>query len=162
MTRVREGGKGETEDHGPGQRPQPGQSGEACIPVTSTIINTFGGNAADIYSVWRLTILRLGQRDTHRPVVNDDVTVLIIVYEGSSKNIVWNGMIYCRFGRSPVAELVDDIGDLSDLRSSALLTHRAIRSLMGKGQMDSVVYLLEQLNSDYDLPYCSTSWSKRS
>ena len=52
----------------------------------------------------------------------------------------------------PVAELVDDIGDLSDLRSSALLTHQAIRSLMGKGQMDSVVYLLEQLNSDYDLP----------
>ncbi len=52
----------------------------------------------------------------------------------------------------PVAEWIDEIGDISDLRSSALLTHLALRSLMGKDQMDSVVYLLEQLDNSYDLP----------
>ena len=84
------------------------------------------------------------------------VLIIVAMKTEVSKNIVWNCMILLAdLDVRPVAELVDDIGDLSDLRSSALLTHQAIRSLMGKGQMDSVVYLLEQLNSDYDLPYCS-------
>ena len=134
--------------------PSLANQGEACIPVLSTIINTFTGNAADIYSNVAFDYFAFGAEGTPTgPIANDVAGVDYCGYEGSIEG-------YCPelydllsdLDIQLVPELIDDIGDLSDLRSSALLTHLAIRSLMGKGQLDSVVYLLEQLNSDYNLP----------
>lgn len=134
--------------------PSLANQGENCDDEENTIINTYTGNAADIYSHVAFDYFAFGAEGTPTgPSSNEDANVDYCGYEGSVEEYCLELYdLLADLDVRPVAELVDDIGDLSDLRSSALLTHQAIRSLMGKGEMDSVVYLLEQLNSDYDLP----------
>lgn len=134
--------------------PSLANQGEACIPITSTIINTFTGNDVDIYSHVAFDYFAFGDPEETVPEGNGDVTVEDCAYPPGSIGpdcSDWYDLL-ADLDFKPVAEWIDEIGDISDLRSSALLTHLALRSLMGKDQMDSVVYLLEQLDNSYDLP----------
>jgi hypothetical protein len=134
--------------------PSLANQGEACIPVLSTIINTFTGNAADIYSNVAFDYFAFGAEGTPTgPIANDVAGVDYCDYPTDPS-------VYCPdmevllvdLDIGPIPEIAGTISNISDLRMQQNMLHLYIRKYMSANQVDSVIALLELLNMGYNDP----------